>query len=213
VRALAFGLILLAGGCAPAAAVAGPIPSEAQRYQRELVRQVHQVWGLDGPVALHAAQVHQESAWRAGVDSPVGAQGMAQFMPATAAWMAELYPELGEAAPYSPSWALAAMARYNRRIYNGLRPMQAEALPRCDRLAMMLSGYNGGPGWVSRDRRLAAAHGADPDRWWGEVEHYTNRADWARRENRRYPQRIIFELEPRYLRAGWPGRPSCPSCP
>lgn len=202
-------LTLLAGSCVPTAA-SGPIPAEAQRYQRELVRQVQAVWGLDGSVALHAAQVHQESAWRAHVDSPAGAQGMAQFMPGTSAWMAELYPELGAAAPYSPGWALAAMTRYNRRIYNGLSPLRAEALPHCDRLAMMLSGYNGGPGWVNRDRRLAASRGADPDRWWGEVENHTNRADWAYRENRHYPRRIIHELEPRYLAAGWPGVRSCP---
>lgn len=59
------------------------VPSTAQQYQRELTRVVQQEWGLGGPVALHAAQIHQESGWRAGVDSRVGAQGLAQFMPGT----------------------------------------------------------------------------------------------------------------------------------
>ncbi|MCS4503877.1 transglycosylase SLT domain-containing protein [Arhodomonas aquaeolei] len=194
--------------CAPA--WAGPIPEVAQQYQRELTRQAQQVWGLGGPVALFGAQVHQESAWRADVDSAVGAQGLAQFMPATSDWIVEIYPDLGAAAPYSPRWALAAMVRYDRHIYTRIDPMTAEAVPRCDRLAMMLAGYNGGPGWVSRDRRLAAREGADPDRWWGHVERHTNRADWAERENRHYPERIIHELEPRYLRAGWQGGASCP---
>lgn len=192
------------------AAIAGGVPAIAQEYQRELTRQVQQQWGLDGPVALHGAQIHQESAWRADVDSPVGAQGLAQFMPATADWIAEIHPELGAVAPYSPRWAIAAMVRYDRRIYEGIEPMRGETVPRCDRLAMMLSGYNGGPGWVSRDRRLAAEHGANPDRWWGHTAEHTNRADWAERENRHYPERIIHELEPRYLRAGWRGRPTCP---
>ncbi|MCK9468185.1 MAG: transglycosylase SLT domain-containing protein [Porticoccaceae bacterium] len=207
-------------------ALAGPIPSTAQQYQRELTRIVQQEWGLGGPVALHAAQIHQESGWRAGVDSRVGAQGLAQFMPGTSAWISEIYPDLGSAAPYSPGWAMRAMARYNKHIHSRIHPhgdapnRRASSwragipsvhghISTCDHWAMVLSGYNGGPGWLSRDRRLAAEHGADPDRWFGHVEYHTRRADWAKRENRYYPQRILHELEPRYLRAGWRGRPTC----
>lgn len=194
----------------PFSAEGKTIPPEAYQYQRDLIRQVRYVWGMDGPVALHAAQIHQESFWQNTVNSPMGAQGMAQFMPDTAAWIGTRYPELGEVTPYSPSWAIGAMVRFNRYIYDRLKPIHTDEIPRCDRLAMMLSGYNGGPGWINRDRRLAETHGADPDCWWGEVELWTNRADWAKRENRLYPHRIIFELEPRYLYAGWPGVPSCP---
>lgn len=204
-------IVLLFGALRFSEAVAAEIPAAASQHQRDLTRHVQQAWGLSGSVALHAAQIHQESAWRAHVDSPVGAQGLAQFMPATGTWIAEIYPHLGPAAPYSPRWAMAAMAQYNRHIYDRLRPlMGAETIPHCDRIAMMLSGYNGGPGWVNRDRQLAITAGADPNRWWGHVEQYTGRADWARRENRGYPRRIIHELEPRYLRAGWRGRPTCP---
>lgn len=186
-----------------------PLPANAKRYRRDLIRAVHRTWGLDGPITLHAAQVHQESLWQAKADSPVGAQGIAQFMPSTSEWIAQIYPDLGEAAPYSPAWALQAQARYNRHIYERIKPRAGETIPPCDRLAMMLSGYNGGPGWLSRDRRLAAEQGANPDRWWDHVEHHTNRADWAREENRAYPRRIIREHEPRYQRAGWPGPPAC----
>lgn len=189
-------------------AQAGAIPSTAQQYQRELTRIVQQEWGLGGPVALHAAQIHQESGWRAGVDSRVGAQGLAQFMPGTSSWISEIYPDLGEAAPYSPAWAMRAMARYNKHIHSRIHPYDT-SIPGCDHWAMTLAGYNGGPGWLNRDRRLAAAQGADPDRWFGHVEHHTRRADWARRENRHYPYRILHELEGRYLRAGWHGRPTC----
>jgi len=199
------------------------IPSAAQQHQRELTRIVQQEWGLSGSVALHAAQIHQESSWRPNARSPY-AHGLAQFTPDTARWIAEIYPDLdareaggagagsdfGRGAPYSPGWAMRAMARYNRHIYDRLQPMEAETIAHCDRIAMMLSAYNGGPGWVSRDRRLAAAAGMDPDRWWDHTEHYTARADWARRENRHYPHRILFELEPRYLRAGWRGVATCP---
>lgn len=96
---LALPLLLLS--CAPATAQG--VPGNAERYQRELTRIVQQERGLDGSVAVYAAQIHQESGWRPGVDSPVGAQGMAQFMPATATWISEIYPDLGQAAPYSPA--------------------------------------------------------------------------------------------------------------
>ncbi|WP_244215109.1 transglycosylase SLT domain-containing protein [Pseudomonas sichuanensis] len=184
----------------------GDVPQEAARYKRELTRIVGQEWGLGGPVALHAAQIHQESGWRAGVSSPAGAQGLAQFMPDTASWMAQAYPDLGQAAPYSPGWAMRAMARYNRWNWQRL----ANTADGCNRWSMALSAYNGGLGWVQRDQRLAKAAGADPRTWWGSVERYTNRADWARRENRQYVSRIMYTHTPLYIEAGWPGGSPCP---
>ncbi|SDK31384.1 transglycosylase SLT domain-containing protein [Billgrantia gudaonensis] len=185
-------------------AFGGSIPATAQHYQRELTRVVQQEWGLDGRVALHAAQIHQESAWRPGVDSPVGAQGLSQFMPSTSAWIAELYPDLGRAAPYSPGWAMRAQARYNRFHWRRI-----DAADPCQRWAMTLSAYNGGLGWVNRDRRLARAAGDDPRVWFGSVERYTARASWAQRENRHYVRHILLELTPRYDRAGWQGGAPC----
>ncbi len=180
------------------------IPAAADQHRRSLTRIVQQEWGLTGSVALHAAQIHQESTWRTQVASPVGAEGLAQFMPATSAWIADIYPDLGEAAPYSPQWAMRAMVRYNRWHW-----ARIDVPTSCDRWAFSLSAYNGGLGWVRRDQRLAAEHGADPLRWWCNVEHHTPRADWARRENRDYVRRILMDLEPRYRSAGWPGGPTC----
>lgn len=181
------------------------IPSAARAYERELTRVVQQEWGLDGSVAVHAAQLHQESAWRPGVSSAAGAQGLAQFMPATAAWMAQAYPDLGPAAPYSPGWAMRAQARYNR--FNWQRIPGAADI--CQHWAMTLSAYNGGLGWVQRDRAAARAAGADPAIWFGSVENHTARAGWAERENRQYVARILLALEPIYREAGWPGAPIC----
>jgi len=192
----------------PGLALAGPIPREAQQHQRELTRLAQQEFGLSAPVALFASQIHQESSWRSAVESPY-AQGLTQFTPATAKWIAEIYPDLGEAAPFSPGWAMRAMLRYNKHLLSRVKPWYARDMPRCDQWAFVLSGYNGGPGWVTRDRRLAESESADPDRWWDQVEFHTARADWARDENRRYPRRILLQLEGRYLRAGWRGRPTC----
>jgi len=195
-------VMVMIEACQPAHA---QIPSTANGYQRELTRIVQQEWGMNGRVAVHAAQIHQESAWRANVDSPVGAQGLSQFMPSTSAWIAEIYPDLGAAAPYSPGWAMRAQTRYNRWHWQRL----SSAADQCQRWAMALSAYNGGLGWVYRDQKLARAAGDPPGVWFGSVEKYTNRASWALRENRHYVRHILLTLTPRYTRAGWQGGAPC----
>lgn len=197
--------VLSAGLLVSCVAHAQGIPANAAHYQRELTRIVQQEWGLPAPVSLHAGQIHQESAWRPEVSSPVGAQGLAQFMPSTSAWIAEIYPDLGRAAPYSPGWAMRAQARYNRWHWRRL----SSADDSCQRWAFALSAYNGGLGWVYRDQKLARAAGDDPGVWWGSVERYTNRAGWAERENRHYVRRILLDLTHRYVRAGWQGGAPC----
>lgn len=196
--------LLVLESCQPAHA---QIPSAANGYQRELTRIVQQEWGMTGRVAVHAAQIHQESAWRSNVNSPVGAQGLSQFMPSTSKWIAEIYPDLGRAAPYSPSWAMRAQARYNKWHWQRL----ANTADECQRWAMALSAYNGGLGWVNRDRRIATAAGDNPGVWFNSVEKYTHRAAWAKRENRHYVRHILLELTPRYTRAGWQGGAPCSS--
>lgn len=184
------------------------IPQRANAYKRDLVRVAHTHWGLNAPVSLFAGQIHQESAWRTNAQSRY-ADGLAQFTPKTAEWITSIYPKaLGDnAAPFSPHWALTAMVLYDRRLYGAV-----DAATACDRWAFALSAYNGGLGWVYRDKRLCDdAEGCDGNRWWDNVEHHTNRADWAQHENRDYPRRILYRHEPMYRRAGWPGAPVCPS--
>ncbi len=85
----------------------------------------------------------------------------------------------------------------------GIANNTVSAASDCERMAMTLSGYNGGLGWVQRDRRLASQKGLDSTRWFGHVATVNagrNAASW--RENRHYPQRILRELAPRYLTWG-----------
>lgn len=201
---LVLATLVVLEGCQPAHA---QVPAAASGYQRELTRVVQQEWGMDGRVAVHAAQIHQESAWRSNVNSPVGAQGLSQFMPSTSKWIAEIYPDLGRAAPYSPGWAMRAQARYNKWHWQRL----ANTADECQRWAMALSAYNGGLGWVNRDRRIATAAGDNPGVWFGSVEKHTHRAGWAKRENRHYVRHILLTLTPRYAGAGWQGGAPCSS--
>ena len=181
------------------------VPVAAARYRQELTRAAHTQWGLDAPVATFAAQVHQESAWKPGAVSPVGAQGLSQFMPATSTWWCQvnkLTP--AQCQPNNPIWALRSMVGYNKWIHD-----RVQGATECDRMAMVLSGYNGGLGWVQRDQALALSSGLNPLRWWDHVELVNagrTAANW--RENRDYPQRILKRWSPIYEAAGW-GRGAC----
>lgn len=183
------------------------MPAGAEKHRRTLVRAAHAGMGINAPIATMAAQVHQESAWRTDAVSPVGAQGIAQFMPGTSAWMAELFPALGPAEPYNPGWALRAMVHYNSWH---LQRLSNHAACPCDKWALVLSAYNGGLGWVYRDRDLARASGARGLAWFDDIERFNagrSAANFA--ENRHYVRVILTRWEPVYAGAGW-GRGVCP---
>lgn len=199
-RALAAALLFALAGTTLA-----QIPLDADRYRRDLIRNARVVWGLTAPTATFGAQIAQESAWRPDAVSHVGARGLAQFMPATADWIAGLYDDLADNEPHNPAWAIRALVRYDKHLWDRVDG----AVDDCERMAMTLAGYNGGPGWVVRDRALAESKGLDPARWFGSVETVNaGRARWAWDENRGYPRRILHTLEPRYAAAGW-GIKSC----
>lgn len=184
-------LPVLMASCQP---VYAQVPAAAKPYRAELTRNARAVLGLNAPVALLAAQVHQESAWRPGAVSPAGAAGLTQFMPATARWISELFPELAANDPFNPSWALRALVRYDAWLYARVRAANA-----CQAWAMTLSAYNGGLGWISRDQALASSKGLDRLMWFDSVERVNAGRSAANfRENRDYPRRIIYTHQQRY---------------
>jgi membrane-bound lytic murein transglycosylase MltF len=194
-RNLTFLCLGVALGMLWVSTVAASVPPQAQKYKADLIRNARFVWGLNAPIATFAAQVHQESAWRPDAKSPY-AGGLAQFTPDTAEWIGGVYPELAERNPFNPAWALRALVRYDLHLYDRIA-----AVDECNRWAFTLSAYNGGLGWVNRDKVLARANGYDPDIWWNSVEMFSKRAGWAMRENRDYPRRILLQHQPKYL--GW----------
>lgn len=205
VLALVAELLVVTGALAapPAAAPKVRVPDFSVRYRLALEREAAENFGLSAPVARIAAQIHQESGWRPDAESAY-AQGLAQFVPATARWLPTVCPTVGEPDPWDPQWSIRAVACYDAWLY-----ARVSGATECDRWAFTLSAYNGGLGWIARDKQLAARNGADPKRWFGHVERWSPRAQWAREENRGYPQRILLLLEPAYVRAGWPGTTVC----
>lgn len=176
--------------------VEAQIPAAALPYKRALIGNARFVWGLNAPVAIVASQIHTESGWRADAKSPY-AGGLAQFTASTAADISKRHPDLADNAPFEPSWALRAVNHYDREIFERMT-----AKTHCDRWAFTLSAYNGGEGNVIKQKRAAKAGGADPDRWFGSVERYRIRAQWAHDENYAYPRRVLLRWQPLYLTWG-----------
>lgn len=179
------------------------VPQAALVYERSLVRETHAAYGLNGPTAVFAGQIEQESHWRPRVCSPF-ACGLTQFTKDTARTMGQRYADLRPVDVFNPEWAIRALVRYDSDLYDATPKMATE----CDNWAVTLSAYNGGLKWVARDRAMTRAHGKDPSRWWGNVELYTPRAPKYARENRGYPRIILLTNQLHY--ESWGGVVECP---
>lgn len=180
------------------------IPESSALHRLQLEREAAARFGLDAPVALIAAQIHQESRWKPTARSKY-AEGLAQFTAPTARWLPTVCPEIGAPDPWDATWSLRAIVCYDHHLL----ARASYAATGCDRWAFALSGYNGGEVMLRRERKLAADSGGDASRWFDQVERFRVRAQWAWDENRGYVTRILRTLEPVYLAAGWPGSATC----
>lgn len=161
----------------------------------DLIRIAHATWGLDAPVPVFAAQIHQESGWNPAAVSRVGATGMAQFMPATAKWWCTLNKlPLTDCQPSNPVWAMRAMIGYDQWLYQ-----RVTANSEYDRLWATLRAYNGGLGHWQREAALArpSQRHQDIDRYCGQASRSVKHCQ----ENLGYPDRILNKLQPLY--SGW----------
>jgi hypothetical protein len=175
------------------------VPRQCLPYKRRVINESRNWWGLDGYPATFAAQIEQESACKPDAVSRVGAQGLAQFMPATAEWFSQDYMGIPPE-PLNPSWAIRGLIQYDKYLWD-----RVKAVDTCNRMAKSLSSYNGGLKWITRDEKLAA----DPMVWFGSVDLVNSgrsAANW--KENRNYPKRILQKLEPRYVESGY-GQGAC----
>lgn len=204
-RRLLLPLLLLAAQFVQAQAVTattgGTVPRAAEGYRAEIVRQGRMVWGLDAPTASFAAQIQQESAWRADARSRVGALGLAQFMPATAKWIGGIDTELAAVAPMNPTWAIRALIVYDKWLYERVRAVNA-----CEKMAFAMSAYNGGLGWVLKRK----AKSAEPLVCFGKTCNVNPGIHPAnQKENQEYPVRILLRNEPVYAATGRWGKGAC----
>lgn len=186
------------------------LPHLAEQYKRAVVASAHSEFGLNAPVADLAAQIEAESGWHASAASGVGAQGLAEFMPDTALDMAKNRPDIcAPANPFSAAWAIRCQAAYMASLYKAIVAFPPKlagdlsVIPECDHWAMTFSAYNGGIGWLLRDRALTVSYYGDANRWYHSVYNYTMRNDAAAKENRDYPDRILIAFAPAYVADSW----------
>jgi soluble lytic murein transglycosylase-like protein len=191
---LTFWICLLCTSCStgPGAALVTSVAAEevdaspvaARPYRRAITREARAAFGLNAPVPVLAAQIEQESAWNERAVSYVGAAGLCQAMPATAR-------QYG-ADPYQPDACLRLQSQMMRDLFVS---MSGGSEP--DRVAFALSAYNGGGLWVKRDRALAAASGADDQRYAAVAPFNAGRRPSAFAENRGYVPAIV-KRQPHY---------------
>lgn len=122
------------------------VPPQSCTAQRPtLTREANIRFGIPSPTPVLAAQMFQESACNPRAVSPVGAQGLMQFMPQTAQWAATANA-WGAPQPFNPEWSIRAGVWYDRWLYDRVRHAETA----CDRWHFALSAYNGGLGWVHK---------------------------------------------------------------
>ena len=174
-------------------------PRNAEVYRNAIVRETRYFWGMNQNPSLFFGQIHQESAYNPDARSSF-ASGLTQFTPDTAKWIQQLYAnQLSEfcsdvgGCPLNPRWAIRSMLIYDKRLWDQFRESFGD-----ERYAFMLSSYNGGLGWARREQKKALEYEYDPNVWFGVVETVCLRAQWACRENRDYPQKILFKWRPLY---------------
>jgi cell wall-associated NlpC family hydrolase len=127
---------LLLPGVSAAAASELAVPAYVPVPLRMLVARAARAEQV--PPALLAAQLEAESGFDASARSPVGAEGIAQFMPAT--WAGDWNPQR-EHSPFEPEAAIAAQARLMHTL-----------LERADGdIASALAAYNAGPAVAPAD--------------------------------------------------------------
>jgi len=186
---------------APATGHAAPpspgIPRPALAYRDNFIRIWRFYFALAESPTIGFAQVHQESRWKPTAQSKY-ASGIAQFTPATAADYAPLLPAAVRAqcpskagCPTDPNWALNALSLYD---YN-LHRRHAWAETPDDRWRLALAAYNGGAGWIIRER-VRANNSA---RWADIVNACMRKAEFCK-ENREYPVVILEKWLPLYQR-------------
>ena len=128
--------------------------------------------GISAP--LLAAQIDAESGWNPSAVSPAGAEGIAQFLPATFATYARNDDGTGNVSPFNPVDAVMAMGRYDCALLADVSGLTGQTP-----VSLMLAAYNAGVGAV------LAFQGIPP---YPETEAYVGRGGVTRSDLHSLPQ-------------------------
>jgi membrane-bound lytic murein transglycosylase F len=130
--------------------------SDYDKYIKKYSKQIDWDW------RLLASMIYQESRFNPNVQSWAGAYGLMQLMPATAR-------RFGASRSGPPEQHIKAGVKFIKWVDRQL----ADSIPDADeRIKFILASYNIGLGHVLDARRLAEAHGGNPNVWNDNVEYY-----------------------------------------
>jgi len=124
----------------------------------DLFKKAGEVTGIDW--RLLAAVSYAETRFDATARSPWGAVGLMQVLPSTAR-------RVGISRPDTPWGSVTAGSRYLLRLFEFF---EEEGVDKRQRIRFALAAYNAGLGHIQDARKLAAATGRDPNRWFENVE-------------------------------------------
>jgi membrane-bound lytic murein transglycosylase MltF len=125
----------------------------------QLFRKYSEQYQLD--FLLMAAQGYQESRLDQNAQSPVGAIGVMQVMPATGKGL-----NVGDIQRLEPN--IHAGVKYVRFMMD--QYFKDEPMDQINKGLFTFASYNAGPGRIRQLRREAAKRGLDPNVWFGNVE-------------------------------------------
>ena len=146
----------------------------------DLFRKYSDQYGFDHLLLM--AQGYQESRLDQGMRSPVGAIGIMQLMPTTAADKSVGIPDISTAD--NNVHAGARYLRHLREVY-----FNDPELDEMNAMLFCFAAYNAGPNRICRLRNKTRDLGLDANRWFGNVEQIV--ADEVGREPVRYVRNIV----------------------
>ncbi|MBE4736951.1 MULTISPECIES: peptidoglycan DD-metalloendopeptidase family protein [Streptomyces] len=100
--------------------------------------------------AVIAAQIEAESGWNPNAKSPVGAEGLSQFMPGTWPSWGKDDDGNGRVSPYDPGDAIMAQGRYDCALAKQVQGYKDSGQATGETLDLALAAYNAGPGAVQQ---------------------------------------------------------------
>ena len=123
--------------------VAANVPPEYAQYVNQAGSMCPEI-----TAPLIAAQIEAESGWNPDAKSPVGAQGISQFMPGTWATEGGDYNGDGRADPLDPADAIPSQGHFMCSIVEALRPYVTIGAITISIQEAALAAYNAGPAAV-----------------------------------------------------------------